>query len=603
MCSSKRLTLSGVLIAAIVLVGAMLASAAARAQDLGTVVGPLAPTINVGMSGPWSVLIERGRLVLSDVEDAGAIRFYNTAWQGDRAAGRSVGVRAQATGLDGAAAGLIYNIRDEFPRWSALVVTPDKSIAIVARQAIGLAEIKRIPIPGGPHAEGELLQISEHGGITTMLANGVEVARYGMASNDAAPPNNPVGIVAVGPGRFTVRDFAFGQEVVPRGAGDDRVPGRPAPSAGNDDRVPPPNRTTPTPVAEGRRWPVLQLDPLASNVLGATMGILAHEFGHFMIGELKLPATGPEEDVADEFAAMVFVDNMRDMPEQAGPMALAMAKFWWYSAEDSGSGDQPDWFDEHAPDRARFGRIMCMLYGASPRGFEPVMEQTGIPERTRARCIEDERKRHAAWDKLLSSHRRRGVDPVMPGELDPATPGKRVTVAYQPPKDPGWAPLQTFLQRSRMLETAAKLLSDLYVLPRDTQIVVRECGNPNAFYNPNDGSVTLCYDMVAWVLLTFSKHEGTQGPVAGEAAPKPTPVDTPANAPAPPPVSTFNVAAFLEGTWRFKTPDDKGVSDDILVQASADGTYRARHDVTIPNAEHVVIGVVGRWSAEATAKP
>jgi hypothetical protein len=554
---------------------------------------------------------------LSDADDAGAIRFYSVPWQGDRGLGRSAGVRVQAAGMDGAGAGLIYAIRDEYPRWAALIVTPDKSVAIVARQATGLSEVKRMPIPGGPHAEGELLQISERGGVTTMLANGVEVAHFNMATNGAAPVAGPVGIVAIGPGRFSYGGFAFGQEVLAQAPGDDRVPARSAPVAGNDDRVPAPVRGSApaTPVADGRRWQVPQLDPLAANVLGATMGIVAHEIGHFVIGELKIPATGPEEDVADEFAAMVFVDNMRDMPEQAGSMALSMAKVWWYSAEDHGDAQQPEWFDEHAPDRARFGRIMCMLYGASPRNFEPVMEQTGIPERTRARCIDDERKRHLAWDSLLRSHRRRGVDAVMPGDLDPATPGKRMNVVFEAPKTQAYAPLRVFLERSRMLDTAGDLMSRLYVLPRDTKLVVRECGDTNAFYNSDDGSVNLCYEMVAWVLATFAKHEGVSGPVAGDATPaqpmpsqpmpsQPAP-SRPAGTPAgpPPPATTFNIAAFLEGSWRLKTTEDKGVTDDILVQASADGTYRGRHDVSIPNADHVTIGVVGRWSAEATANP
>lgn len=581
----------------------MFATLPAQAQDLAPALGPLAPSVALGASGSWTVLTERGRVVLSDADDAGAVRFYSTAWQGDRSAGRSAGARVLATGMGSAAAGLVYNVQDGFPRWSALMVTADKSVAVYARQPSGLMEIKRVPIPGGPHADGELLQISERAGITAMFANGVEIIRFNMAANNPVPPDQPVGILAVGPGRFAFRDFAFGQEVVAHGAGDDRVPARTGPVAGNDDRVPPPSSTpasTRGPTAEARRWPVPQLDPLAANVLGASMGILAHEFGHFMIGELKIPATGPEEDVADEFAAMVFVDNMRDMPEAAGNMALSMAKFWWYTADDRGDDHQPPWFDEHAPDRARFARVMCMLYGAAPQMFEDVMQQTGIPERTRARCIDDERKRHLAWDGLLRSHRRRGVDPVMPGDLEPGTPGHRVTVEYHPPADPRYGQLMTFMQRSRMLETAADLLSKLYVLPRDTKIVVRDCNETNCFYNPQDGSVTMCYEMLAFVATQFAQHEGTSGQVADQ---KPAPAPTPVSAPRPAtPVAgaTFNLAQFLAGTWRLQQIDGQ-TTDDILVQPSPDGSYRARHSITLPNKDSIVIGVAGRWSAEPLA--
>ena len=597
-------------LARLLIVAALLgwAGRPAAAQDLAPALGPLAASVGLGAQGSWTVLTERGRVVLSDPDDPGAIRFYSIPWQGDRLTGRSTGVRVLATGMDGAAGGLVYSVREDFPRWVALVVTADKNIVLYVRQETGLVELKRVPIPGGLHPEGELLQISERGGLTILLANGVEVGRLTMATAGTTPEDRPVGIVAIGPGRFGFRDFAFGQAVVPRIAGgDDRIPGRPAPTAGRDDRTPTrPDTTVPAPTpastpAEARRWPVPQLDPLAANVLGATMGIFAHEFGHFVINELSIPATGPEEDVADEFAAMQFVDNMRDMPEAAASMALAMAKFWWYIAEDRGD-KQPPWFDEHAPDRARFGRVMCMLYGAAPQLFEDVMQQTGIPERTRARCIDDERKRHAAWDNLLRGHRRRGVDPVMPGDLDPATPGKRMTIEFRAPRDHRFDPLVTFFKQTRMLETAAELVTKLYVLPRDTKIIVEECGVANCFYRPSDGSVTMCYEMLAFVMDVFNHHEGSSGPVAADKPPAPE-----ASAPPPPPpvarqgASGMNLAAFLAGTWHLVNRGDNGVVDDIQIEAMADGTYRAHHNAGRPDGAKLAVGVLGRWSTEPAA--
>ena len=594
----------------------------ARAQDLAPALGPLAASVGLGTSGSWTILTDHGRVVLSNQDEGGALRYYTTPWQGDRIAGRSAGVRVQAVGMGNAAGGLIYNVRDSFPRWIALVVTADKQLVVYARQQTGVVEAKRMALPGGVHADGELLQVSERGGTTTLFANGVSIGELTLAAPGQAPQDNPVGIVAVAPGRIAFRDFAFGQAVVPRAGGDDRVPGRPGPVAGNDDRIPShpqqtpdqPPAPAPTPATEARRWPVPRLDPLASDLLGASMGILAHEFGHFMIGELQIPATGPEEDVADEFAAMVFVDNMRDMPEQAAGMALSMAKFWWYSAQDGGEKHQPPWFDEHAPDRMRFAQIMCMLYGAAPQMFEQVMQQTGIPERTRARCIDDERKRHAAWDRLLRDHRRQGVDPVMPGTLAASTPGGTVTVEFQEPKTPQFKVLESFLQRSHMLETAAALLTKLYVLPRDTKIVVRECGQVNCFYRPSDGSVTMCYEMLAYVLQTFARHEGTgttdqQKPTATPASTTPSTTPTPTTPTPTTPTpgeaagKTMNLAQFLAGTWQLQQRADNGVVDEILVEAHPDGTYRARHDAGIPGKAKLVVGVVGRWSATPAPGP
>lgn len=590
--SFRAIAVSGCkLVCAIVVLAGV--AAGARAQDLTTILGPLASRVSVGTSGNWAVLPERDRVVMTNTTETGAVRYYSVPFQGDAAKGRSVRVRVSVVGRGSAAGGLIYNVRDTAPKWIALVITSDGNLVVYARQADAVTEISRAPVPGGTHPDGELLQISETAGKTTFFVNGQSIGDVTLAEAGQKLPDNPAGLIAISPGRIAFRDFGFGPAVTTTGNGDDRIGGNSPTSTGNDDHIGPASTGKPP-----GRWPVPQLDPLAANVLGASMGILAHEFGHFMIGELKIPAIGPEEDVADEFAAMVFVDNMRDMPEAASTIALSLAKFWWYSAEDGGDKGQPPWFDEHAPDRARFGRFMCMLYGAAPRVFEPVMQQTGIPERTRARCIDDERKRHAAWDTLLRSHRRRGVDPVMPGDLDPSTPGKTVTVEYAPTSNENYAALGEFLKRSQMLETAADLLSKLYVLPRDTKIIVRECGAVNCFYNSRDGSVTICYEMLAYVLVMFNRHEGTQGQPVTTGTTAPTPQPAPQTAP---PASTLDIAGTLAGIWRMQINSGSTV-DNLLIEAKADGTYKARHEVGVGEGKQVVVATIGRWSAEPVAE-
>ena len=166
------------------------------------------------------------------------------------------------------------------------------------------------------------------------------------------------------------------------------------------------------------------------------MFITFHEYGHFMAGELKLPVTGPEEDMADEFAAMTWIEVLKKHPEMA-PLALGGAKFWFFLAYRKGAQQsQPPWYDEHAPDARRFGAVLCMLYGAYPEYFGSVIDKLRMPDARRQSCVQQAGRRAEAWKTLLRPHRRAGVNVNFPGDLPAETKGGRITADYQPSKTP-----------------------------------------------------------------------------------------------------------------------------------------------------------------------
>jgi hypothetical protein len=203
------------------------------AQDLGGLLGPLASQVGLGQSGSWTASAENGWFVLSDPNDAGAVRFYTLPWQGD-VQGRSVGVRVQASSSATGSAGLLYRVQDRDPRWLAFVVARQRTIALYARTASGLSTMKEVDIPGGVHPEGEWLQISERSGVATLWANGSLVAQLDVPSG--RNPEEPVGVLAIGPGRFAFRAFAFGPAIPTAQGGDDRIPTGSPP--GDDERGP-----------------------------------------------------------------------------------------------------------------------------------------------------------------------------------------------------------------------------------------------------------------------------------------------------------------------------------------------------------------------------
>ncbi len=95
---------------------------------------------------------------------------------------------------------------------------------------------------------------------------------------------------------------------------------------------------------------------MAEVVMGVTMGVFFHEFAHAMIGELELPATGPEEDTADEFSALVMSLLTQDEMDPGSLNAATYSSLLWYywTLEKDRAGQVVPWHGEHAPDMRRF---------------------------------------------------------------------------------------------------------------------------------------------------------------------------------------------------------------------------------------------------------
>jgi hypothetical protein len=61
------------------------------------------------------------------------------------------------------------------------------------------------------------------------------------------------------------------------------------------------------------------------------------------------------------------------------------------------------------------------------------------------------------------------------------------------------------VQAEQRMETFAQQLNANFPLPRNVPLMFGECGDPNAFYSPRDGSVTFCYEMIDYLNGIFSR--------------------------------------------------------------------------------------------------
>lgn len=122
---------------------------------------------------------------------------------------------------------------------------------------------------------------------------------------------------------------------------------------------------------------------------GALWGIFFHELGHAIIGVNRVPITGREEDVADQFA-LYFASNF--IEPRGAP--VVQPTIWLFTqmakGRDVASVDQDTlkrlMSNEHSLDQQRIFNLACWALGAnSSRGYVSA-QYVGLPQERANRC-------------------------------------------------------------------------------------------------------------------------------------------------------------------------------------------------------------------------
>jgi len=74
----------------------------------------------------------------------------------------------------------------------------------------------------------------------------------------------------------------------------------------------------------------------------------------------------------------------------------------------------------------------------------------------------------------------------------------KIAFAYLPPDNAKYEPIMQRLKDRQLLEKLAAFLSPLQ-LPHAFYLITRECKEPNAFYNPTNWRIEICYEMIEFV--------------------------------------------------------------------------------------------------------
>ena len=208
--------------------------------------------------------------------------------------------------------------------------------------------------------------------------------------------------------------------------------------------------------------------------------VLLHEAAHLLLGELEIPPPENIEQAADQFAALKLLAD-----PGVGPSALiASADAWQWSA-DLQTGGQLDgaYMDVHNPDRSRAENLVCLMAGNNPAGFAATAVLLDLDPARQADCADDYAAALAA-DDLLFAPFRRDARPELTETVD---------TRYEPGR--AYHLIADALERSEVLETAARAVNAQFAFARPITFVAGVCDQENAFVNLEDGSVTLCYDL------------------------------------------------------------------------------------------------------------
>jgi hypothetical protein len=217
-------------------------------------------------------------------------------------------------------------------------------------------------------------------------------------------------------------------------------------------------------------------------LIGNMLFVTAHEMGHAVISELKLPVLGREEDAADTYAIMGALTGVANNFSYRALEAAAKGWFWT-ARRDKRQGAIPVHYDRHALDEQRAYQIVCLMVGSDPVRFKGLADEMKLPTDRRRSCGWDFDTASQSWATLLAPHRR--------GSAQPKT---TIEVSYAEAK----GELEIFAQWFRsigFLEIFAELFAERYAWPAPIALEMRSCGEPGARWTVPRRQVHICYEI------------------------------------------------------------------------------------------------------------
>jgi Putative metallopeptidase len=231
-----------------------------------------------------------------------------------------------------------------------------------------------------------------------------------------------------------------------------------------------------------KNLPARQRQAHVEFVFGNVLFVAAHELGHALVSEMKLPILGREEDAADVFAILTALW----MGDQLSHRVLEDAAKGWFLAarRDRREGRALDYYERHGLNEQRAYQIVCLMVGSDPVRFKALADETKLPPDRRRTCAWDYETVVSSWENVLAPHRR--------ADDQPRT---RIDVTYEEGKGV-LAISERIFRATRFLETVAEHIGERYAWPSRIEFEMRTCGHANARWTIAQRKLHICYELV-----------------------------------------------------------------------------------------------------------
>jgi hypothetical protein len=210
--------------------------------------------------------------------------------------------------------------------------------------------------------------------------------------------------------------------------------------------------------------------------------LMYHEMAHAVISEFKIPVIGKEEDAADRLASLLMTPENEDEE----PEYLLGAIQGWFASANETPLNEIKWWSEHGTDQQRGFQIACLLYGSEPARYKKLARMVDLPEERQETCQSEAEQNKTSWDTLLEPH--------LIGDDEAQTAGE-IKVKYEATKNFGKE--RDYIMELKLLEDIASDMQNHYKFKPGIVIEATECEEANAYWNPEERKITLCYELVA----------------------------------------------------------------------------------------------------------
>jgi hypothetical protein len=136
-----------------------------------------------------------------------------------------------------------------------------------------------------------------------------------------------------------------------------------------------------------------ETDEAEATERGVLVDTIDHEAAHALLDVYAMEFTGREEDVADQFSALIGV--------RGGRQGLDDLESAAYGYELSAAEYEADPTDEHASDTQRAVNYQCYVYGSEERDADHLIDEDGLTRERAESCWEEWQDLREGWRRLL----------------------------------------------------------------------------------------------------------------------------------------------------------------------------------------------------------